>query len=270
VIRELSQRVCLVALVLVLTGAVPLRSQSQNLPSIWRLDDVTSLRENGLRGEVILNGFWMQVGEDVTDLSTGKKVRVPGFSSGQTPRRLVRRFQAPDAWRDREWFLDIHRLRGEIRLNGRELYQAQGKPYQIPISRRLRAGDEWLLVHHKYDYLKQLAWTYGRKPKITAAAGRNLDGSWVLGISNHTLEPEMIGTGKFNRDNAGHPSERFEVTLQVDELAGAGTLPFQIERSDAEYVNRDAGSLVMENGRVTVTVDPLELVTPRSTQVVHL
>lgn len=148
-----------------------------------------------------------------------------------------------------------------------------------------RDGDDWLVVHYKYYYMKQLAkafdpgakvrrvitgkgrtmtWTYGKKPKIAAAVAQNKDGSWTLAVSNHTLEPEMIGPGKFNLDNSGRPSESFEVTFEVEELAQTDTMQFNVVRSSASVTGRSEKPAIMKNGKLTVTIDPLELVTLRS------
>jgi len=50
----------------------------------------------------------------------------------------------------------------------------------------------------------------------------------------------------------------------VPELARSGTLSFQVHRSNSTLNDVAQAPVTMKNGRVTVTLDPLDLVTLRS------
>ena len=150
----------------------------------------------------------------------------------------------------------------------------------------LRPGD-WYLPLLKYDYFRRLGrafdpgatfrdcesslegdmtWTYGRKPRLTAAAAQNPDGSWAVGLSNYTSDRfEFPGMTPFDRDNTGHPSQTFDVTLRVPELAEAGPIAFRVHRNGETLRDVDEGTVTMRDGVVTVPdVSALQLVTLRS------
>ena len=150
-------------------------------------------------------------------------------------------------------------------------------------------GDGWLTVYTKYHYFKQLAdafdygaafrrptssmdksmvWSYGRKPRVTVAAAENPDGTWAVGLSNYTHTPVSEDARDFYKQNAGYPTEAFEVDLGIDELSGAGTVEFAVTRSGPDGGDvleaEDAGTVTMRDGRLKVTIAPLQLVTLRS------
>ena len=136
-----------------------------------------------------------------------------------------------------------------------------------------------IFIHLKYFYFKQMlaafdtgaifrrtmsgsegdmAYTYGPKPAINAAAAKNPDGSWAIGIVNDTGVP-------------GHPpltsypdSTTFKMNVKIEELKGSGSLRFAVYRSSANHHNVSAGEIVVKNGRFSVVVAPKELVTLRS------
>ena len=116
---------------------------------------------------------------------------------------------------------------------------------------------------------KLMVWSYGRKPRVTVAAAENPDGTWAVGLSNYTHTPVSEDARDFYKQNAGYPTEAFEVDLGIDELSGAGTVEFAVTRSgpdgDAMREAAGAGTVTMRDGRVKLQVHPLELVTLRST-----
>lgn len=150
----------------------------------------------------------------------------------------------------------------------------------------LREGD-WYLPLLKYYYFKRLsqtfdagavfrssqsslegdmAWTYGRKPRLTAAAARNPDGTWAIALSNYTSDafafPNMT---QFDRDNTGQAARTFAVTLRVPELANAGSVAFRVHRNSAALHDVEESVVTMRNGVVTIPdVSPLQLVTLRA------
>jgi O-glycosyl hydrolase len=172
------------------------------------------------------------------------------------------------------WIHFIGYLATDPRDNGTRIMAYDGKV----------AGDGWLKVFTKYYYFQQLAqtfevgavfrqsfsslekemtWTYGHKPRITAAAARNPDGSWGLGISNFTSD-DFPQKNQFQKDNCGRAAQSFTVTVNVAELAQAGELRFAARRSGPQARNAPEEPVTMRDGQLTVTIHPLELVTLRT------
>jgi len=111
-----------------------------------------------------------------------------------------------------------------------------------------------------------MTWTYGPKPRLTVAAARNPDGSWGIGLSNFTA-PNFLEAPRQNNGGDffnGYHARTFAVTLSVPELARSGALSFQVHRSNSTLNDVAQAPVTMKNGRVTVTLDPLDLVTLRS------
>ncbi len=146
-----------------------------------------------------------------------------------------------------------------------------------------RAAD-WYTPLLKYYYLRRLSetfdvgavfrhsasslegdmtYTYGRKPRLNAAAARNPDGTWGVGLSDFTSDQFLLDT-PLNRDNAGSPSETFAVTVRVPELAGTGDVLFRVHRNSPALRDMDEGTVVMHQGQVMLAIAPTELVTLRS------
>jgi lysophospholipase L1-like esterase len=143
------------------------------------------------------------------------------------------------------------------------------------------SSDGGLKVHSSYWYLKQLrgafqdgavfrtatstrngdmVWTYGDKPALVSSAAKNPDGSWSVGVVN------LTGLNSTNIAKFA-PAETIEATLQVDELAGSGNVPFQLFRSQANGAAKPEGNLTLIDGKATVMLAPQELVTLRSAPV---
>jgi O-glycosyl hydrolase len=142
------------------------------------------------------------------------------------------------------------------------------------------AGNAWLKVFEPYYYLRQLGgtfdaggvfrqsisslenemtWTHDNKPRLVVAAARNPDGSWGIGITDYTsngFPPHFWYPGK--------PAQSFAVTVKVEELARAGELRFESRRSGPQFKNSREEPVTMRDGQLTVTINPLELVTLRS------
>lgn len=152
----------------------------------------------------------------------------------------------------------------------------------------LRQG-EWYLPLLKYHYFKRLSetfdpgavfrdsqssleggmtWTYGRKPRLTVAAGRNPDGAWGIGISNYTADNfEFPNMTQFDTDNSGFAAQTFAVTLRIPELAASKAVTFRVHRNSETLRDVDGGLVTMRNGIVTIPdVAPLQLVTLRATR----
>ena len=74
----------------------------------WRIDDVASLRDNGLRGEVVLNGRWLHErdGTQAAVLVPGRlpDLKPPKNAPADAPRptqRAWREVEVPAAWAGR-------------------------------------------------------------------------------------------------------------------------------------------------------------------------
>ena len=143
---------------------------------------------------------------------------------------------------------------------------------------------DWYLPFLKYYYLRRLSdtfdvgsvfrhsvsssegdmtYTYGRKPRLNAAAAKNPDGTWGVGLSNFTGDGFLQDTQQ-NRDNSGYPPENLAVTVRVPELASAGDVPFHLHRNSATLRDIDEGLVILHHGEANVTIAPQELVTLRS------
>ncbi len=143
---------------------------------------------------------------------------------------------------------------------------------------------DWYLPFLKYYYLRRLSqtfdvgavfrlsqsslegdmtYTYGRKPRLNAAAGRNPDGTWGMALSDFTSNAFLQDT-QINRDNSGYPPQSFTVTVRVPELARAGDIPFRLTRNSETLRDIDEGMVIMHNGELTAPIAPTELVTLRA------
>ncbi len=107
-----------------------------------------------------------------------------------------------------------------------------------------------------------MTWTFGRKAHLNAAAARNPDGTWAIGLSNYTAP----AFDPLARDpNGGWPPQTFAVTVRVPELASVKSLRFAVRRSNRGADDAPDGVLVMHSGEVVVPrVGPLDLITLRS------
>ena len=110
------------------------------------------------------------------------------------------------------------------------------------------------------DRYRTMCLTYGDRPAIVGAAGRNADGSWGLNVVNLTSEPDRrpgVSRGSANYQ----PAAAYRITYHVAELAKAGTVRFKLYRSSAAVRDAYQGTVSMKRGDVTFTIAPLELVT---------
>ncbi len=110
-----------------------------------------------------------------------------------------------------------------------------------------------------------MTWGFGLKPRLTAAAARNPDGRWSIGLSNYTAErfddEKNWGDEKWNREQGGHtPAQTFEVTIQIRSCATR----VRSHSTLGEPATQSPASAIMREGELTIAVTPLELVTLRS------
>jgi hypothetical protein len=104
-----------------------------------------------------------------------------------------------------------------------------------------------------------MTWTHDHKPRLVVAAARNPDGSWGIGITDYTSDafpPHFWYPGK--------PAQSFVVTVKVEELAEAGELRFEARRIGPQFRSPREEPVTMRDGQLTITINPLELVTLRS------
>lgn len=94
----------------------------------WELPEEYT-RDNGFRGDTILNGFW---------LADGKPERIPALPvKGKGVRTFRREFKLPEAWRNRQLFLEINYAKGELRIDGIPAGTLDGKEFcELPITPR--------------------------------------------------------------------------------------------------------------------------------------
>ena len=136
-----------------------------------------------------------------------------------------------------------------------------------------------IFIHLKYYYFKQLLtafdtgaifrrvtsateadmpYTYGQKPAVNAAAAKNPDGSWAVGIVNETGRPGYPPLSNW------YPAKTYQMNVTIEELAGSGTQTFTLFRSSASHHFENAGTIEVTDGHFSVTVAPEELITLRS------
>ncbi len=136
-----------------------------------------------------------------------------------------------------------------------------------------KASDaSWLIVPPKYHYYKQLSSALpagtvlrqassnetqdmrypGSATKYTACGGRTADGSWAMAVVN--LTPVNGGT-------------TVTVQLAVEELAAAAQLVMKATHSGNGKNNEPAADVVFRHGVTTVTLEPDELLTLRSSPI---
>lgn len=108
---------------------------------------------------------------------------------------------------------------------------------------------------------RDMVWTYGPKPRLTAATAKNPDGSWAIALSNFTaptFAEKPDNTGYAN----GYKSQTFDVTVEVPELKDVPRLGFTVKRLGT---TEEEGEVEMKNGVIVIPgVKPLQLVTLRS------
>ena len=146
-----------------------------------------------------------------------------------------------------------------------KLTRFQKQSYYKQLSQTFDAGAIFRLSTS--DREGDMTYTYGKKPRITAAAARNRDGSWGIGISNFTSPTfsDADDPKDFDLHNSGYASQTFTVTIRVPELASQKDVPFTVHRSNSNINDAAAGAIVMHNGMITVpNVQPLDLITLRS------
>lgn len=125
---------CLVSLVLVFSASViSAQEVIDNLrkDGSWKLPE-KYLEDNGFRGKVVLNGFWAQ---HEIKKDQWKKVRIPGRSRAKGKFVLYREFKLPKGWENRQNVIEISKLKGDVKVNGKVIGSCRGKSfYEFPFA----------------------------------------------------------------------------------------------------------------------------------------
>ena len=100
-----------------------------------------------------------------------------------------------------------------------------------------------------------LAYSYGQKPILNAAAARRPDGGWSLAAVN------LTGVQPDTQISQWHHASALNVTWKIPFLENAGRLEFRVFRSDAARRFVPAGRVTMTHGVVTLSLKPGELIT---------
>ena len=105
-----------------------------------------------------------------------------------------------------------------------------------------------------------MTYTYGKKPRITAAAAKNADEPGGIGVSNFTsdyfTDPK---TETWYREQGGRASETFDVTIKIAELANVEELTFAAHRSNSGVNAVSIAPVVMRRGTLILHhVGPLD------------
>ncbi len=101
-------------------GADTALQGTPTLEKEWELPSMF-LRDNGLRGDVILNGFWL--GKPADASKAAEKVRVPDDGVDRKAFEYTREFTLPKGWEKRRLLLELGPVTedGSVILNGKEL-----------------------------------------------------------------------------------------------------------------------------------------------------
>jgi hypothetical protein len=145
-----------------------------------------------------------------------------------------------------------------------------------------------------------MAWSYGMKPWLLAAAGVRPDGTWVLAACNNTSDrykpapvvrveptkaavgearaddkdaldlverpktsaaPELPPPSKWEREQGLHLAHEITVTFELPKAPKLVTARFLAKRTNGQATMKDAGEVQAVDGKVVVIVPPMELVT---------
>ncbi len=138
--------------------------------------------------------------------------------------------------------------------NGR-IYKNYGYYHVQPITSAFVPGTVMRHVTSDLPQWKDLVWTYGPKPPVQAAAGVRPDGRWALAVVNDT--PGGGSPPQYSWD----PPTNYRITLDVPDLADVQRLRFDLCRTNTQVAAQCGETLDLINGRATIDVTSLELIT---------
>jgi hypothetical protein len=113
-----------------------------------------------------------------------------------------------------------------------------------------------------------LCWTAGQKPALNVASARNPDGSLAIGIMNSTdlARPTDEEEVAWKQGQVFYPPTSYAVTIHMTELESIPHLDFQVVRSNETLIQDNAGTVHMKYGTLSLTLNPMDLITLRSKQ----
>ena len=126
-----------------------------------------------------------------------------------------------------------------------------------PVQQISRAFSPGTVMRHATSDVpgfEDMVWTYGAKPPLHAAAGIRPDGRWVLAAVNDTR-------GGGNEYASWPEPRRYTIIFAVPQLAAIPEMTFEVCRTGPETAVQCGETLVLEQGRATVELAPLGLVT---------
>ena len=134
------------------------------------------------------------------------------------------------------------------------IYKNPGYHHAQLVSRAFPPGTVMRHVTSDLPRWQEMVWTYGPKPPLQAAAGLRPDGRFALAVVNDTPGIEAART-------SWDPPTPYQVTFAVPELAGLGSLTLDLCRTNAAVHARCEETAELEDGRVSLDLDSLELIT---------
>lgn len=111
-------------------------------------------------------------------------------------------------------------------------------------------------------------WNYERDHTVMSTVARNPDGTWSIAVLNLTGLRAQMGESSFDQSKA----KPYEVGVAIDELSNLPSLAMQVRSvKGAASAIQEKADATMKGGKVTLTVEPLELVVlqTRNAPLVH-
>jgi hypothetical protein len=245
-------------------------------PAAWRvLEGVATHSYNNaateeMAGRAAGKAYWITEAGGITD-------RDEDVHDGVQAASAASRFLNDVNHRATHWQFFIGAEQADPNGNTGRILKYGVNPYRLTVLQKyyyLRqlgaAFDVGAVFRHSRSSLDgEMTYTFSHapahKPHLNAAAARNPDGTWAVGLSNFTSDAfQAPDSPAWYREQGGYPAQTFAVTVRVPELARTRALRLAVRRSDSVAGDRPAGFVVMRGGAVTLTVHPLELVTLRS------
>lgn len=162
------------------------------------------------------------------------------------------------------WFIGLADGRQDVRqklvmcegscANPGRIYKNYAYHYLQQISAGFPPGTTMRHVTSDLPEWRDMVYSHGPKPPVNAAAGLRPDGRWALAVVNETL-----GTG-WEHARWDDPAN-YRITFQVPELAGTGSVLFDLCRTNAEVAVQCGATVEVTDGRVALDLVSLELLT---------
>jgi hypothetical protein len=138
--------------------------------------------------------------------------------------------------------------------NTSRIYKNASYHHAQLVSAAFRPGSVMRHVTSDLPRWQEMVWSYGPKPPLQAAAALRPDGRYALAVVNDTTG---ISAARTSWDQ---PTD-YRVTFAVPELAGQDGIAFDLCRTNAEVQAQCGETAMLEDGRLTLELDSLELIT---------